>query len=290
MKIARTLLTYSLFVLSLHTSAQSQQFKMPRERPSQSLLTEYATSNNLRGFALQAITRPGEGGVFYAKHAANICGRDYAAVTRAGAAALDRQIRSAGTVPGYQLAMMEDLPRRCAGFVPGETSAFLADLKRFPLAEDPLLAAEEDVRDAARSGRPEAIRAAVLRAMVLDDPLLWTENRLYDAVAQSDPEARKVFGFYLNGVVYSEKDGLQHLEASTALDLGFCKPDLPCGLDDELRIVCATGGECAPDREAKARAFLLANGGAPEGWQRVIALAEQVRSAIANRNVGFFVR
>jgi hypothetical protein len=94
----------------------------------------------------------------------------------------------------------------------------------------------------------------------------------------------------LAGKVYAESDGLQHLEATTALELGFCKPGSLCAADDEVLLICAAGGDCARDRTEKAMAFYFANGGAEAGWKRTLELASQVRAAAATRNVGFFVR
>jgi len=219
-----------------------------------------------------------------------LCGRDYAAIVNKGNTVVSKQIQATGTIPSWQLASVGDLPRRCSGFISGEAEALVNELKRLPITSDPLWAADQDLRAAARSGRRQLIRSAMARAMEIDDPLLWTSQRLWDVVAQSDAEARKALGFFLGGVVYSESDGLKHLEAYTALELGFCKPDLPCALDDELRIICAAGGACSPDRDAKAKSFYLANGGSEDGWKNVLALVGQVRAALANKNVAFFVR
>lgn len=67
------------------------------------------------------------------------------------------------------------------------------------------------------------------------------------------------------GRFYSEADGQKHLEAYTALELGFCKPNLPCALDDELRIVCAMVAIVPRIARKWATEYLLANGGREDG-------------------------
>jgi hypothetical protein len=258
---------------------------------SQRLQQELGASNNLRAFAMSAMHRPNEGGVFYALYVANVCGRNFPAITKAGNAAIAKEIASKGTISSSHLGMMTDLPQRCSEFIPGEAAQLHSDLKmRAESSGDPLVAARQALIAASKSGRAELLRAAVARLMELDDPLLWTDRRLYDYVAQFDPEARRVSGIFLNGKVYRSADGHRHLEVSTALELGFCKRDLPCAPDDELRVVCAVGGDCARDRYEKAKQYLPANGGTEDGWKATMTLVNQIQAALAAGNVSFFVR
>lgn len=259
--------------------------------PSQRLLQELAASNNLRAFAMSAMNRPAEGGVFYASYVANVCGRDFAVVTKAGNAAVAKEIASNGTVSTSRLSMISDLPQRCSAFIPGEAAQIVSVLKtRAQSSSDPLVTAEKNLLAAWKSGRPDSMRAAVGRLIELDDPLLWTQHRLYDYVAQFDPEAKSASGVFLNGKVYPANDGLRHLEVTIALDLGFCKRDLPCALDDELKMVCAIGEDCAQDRYEKARNYVLANRGTEATWKAVLTLVSQIRDALSTKNVSFFVR
>lgn len=284
MKTARAL----LLACTLLPAAAAAQ---PPARPSAQLLREFAAADDLRAFALSALQRPAEGGHFYARYVASECGRDYAAVARLGEATVQKEIARTGSVPAWRLELMQDLPRRCASFAPGETTSILAGLKtRSGDTSDPLLVAERDLIAAARSRHPEALRPAVRRLLQIDDPMLWTAHRLYDFAAQADPQARSRLGLFLDGKVISPADQQSHLEASTALDLGFCTPGLPCAADDLLRVVCAAGGDCAPDRERKARDLYLANGGSEAGWRRVTALADRIREARRSGTVSMFVR
>jgi len=260
-------------------------------QPSQRLLRELAASNNLRAFAVSVMGRPSEGGIYYASYVANICGRDFGPIAKAGNAAIAKEIASNATVSTSRLTMMTELPQRCAAFVAGEPREMLSSLKaRAQTSGDPLVAAEQNLIAAWKSGRPDSVRAAVVQLMQLDDPLLWTQHRLYNYVAQFDSEAKKATGIYLNGKVYTQADGQKLLEVSTALELGFCKRDLPCALDDELKIVCAGGGDCAHDRYEKAKNSVLANGGTEDNWKSVLTLVNQIQAALASRNVSFFVR
>jgi hypothetical protein len=99
-----------------------------------------------------------------------------------------------------------------------------------------------------------------------------------------------VLGLYLDNKVHSADDVQSHHEAVAALELGFCKPGLPCALDDELLIVCAVGGDCARDRSDKARSMYMANGGSEDGWRRVLALVDRIQAAVRGADVGMFVR
>jgi hypothetical protein len=286
-QVRKTLLSLSISFLLAGAAIGADQVG----QPSQRLQQEFAASNNLRAFAMSAMNRASEGGIYYASYVADICGRDFAAITRAGNAAVSKEIASKATVSASRLAMMADLPQRCSAFVAGEASELHGNLKaRAQNGGDPLVAAQQELIAASKSGRPELLRSAVARLMQLDDSLLWSQHRLYDYVAQSDPEAKKVLGFFLNGKVYSEADGQKHLEAHTALELGFCKPNLPCALDEELRVVCAAGGDCASDRQEKAKQYLLDNGGTEQGWKNVQTLVSQIQTALARKNVSFFVR
>lgn len=259
-------------------------------RPSARLLHELARSDDLKAFTTSALTRPAEGGYFYARYVANMCGRDWAVITRYGQAAVEPEIRASGPLPAWRVEMMQNLPRRCAGFAPGEAGAILADLKSRPdLLEDPLLSAERELVDASRAGRHAALRSAVRRLIQLDDPVLWTERRLWDRVAQSDPRTRGRGGYFFDRKVY-QGDDPKFLEIALALEIGFCQPDLPCAPDDELSVVCATGGDCAPDRYAKSRSFYLANGGSEKGWPRVLALVRRIQNALRTGDVAMFVR
>lgn len=288
MRISRNALWSLCSLLLLAGSAIAAA---PAARPSQRLLQEMAASNDLRDFATSAMSRPGEGGIFYASYVANICGRDFEAIKAAGKAAIAKEVAPGASASTSRLALMADLPRRCSSFATGEASEMVRSLKdRAQTSGDPLVAAEQDLLAAWRSGRPELLRAAVGHLMQLDDPLLWTEHRLYSYVAQFDPEAKKATGLFLNGKVYTDADGLRYLEASTALELGFCKRGLPCGPDDVLQVVCASAGNCPQDRDAKAKDYLLANGGSEDNWKNVLALMTQIQAALASRNVAFFVR
>lgn len=260
-------------------------------RPSTRLLHELAKSQDLKAFTASALTRPAEGGYFYARYVAGtMCGHDWAGITSRGQAAVRQELRAGRKVPAWRHEMMRNLPRRCSGFAPGEAIAILADLRHRPdLGDDPLLAAERELLEASPSRRPGALRQAVLRLMRIDDPLLWTERRLWDRVAQSDALARGPIGYFFDGRRFRGEEP-KFLEVALALELGFCRRGLPCAPDDELRVVCASGGACAPDRYAKSRRYYLANGGTAKGWPRVLALASRVRYGVRSGNVAMFVR
>jgi hypothetical protein len=250
---------------------------------------ELATADNLRAFAIQAKARPSEGGVFYARYVADTCGRDLVAIKRLGDVARSKEIEATGTVSSYRLALSDRFVRRCAAFVPGEASALSQDLWAIPASYDPLTAADRGMLNAVFSRRGELIRAAVAKLMEIDDPLLWTHHRLFELMAQADPVARRVGGIYFGGVVYGP-DHAELKEAASALQLAFCRPGTACEKDDELGLICAVGGACAPDLETKEKNLYMANGGTVEGWQRALELAQQIREAVASKNVGFFLR
>jgi hypothetical protein len=250
---------------------------------------EYANADNLRAFAIHAKARPSEGGVFYARYAVDNCGRDLVAIKRAADVARGKEIKATGTVASHRLALGDRFLHRCGAFTPGEASAMYQDLSAIPGSYDPLLAADRDMLNAAFSRRPDLIRAAVAKLIEIDDPLLWTHHRLFELMAMADPEARRVTGICFGGVVYAP-DGGELKEAASALQLGFCRAGTACAKDDELLVVCAIGGACAPDLETKEKDLYMANDGTAEGWRRVLELTQQIRDALASKNVGFFVR
>jgi hypothetical protein len=259
--------------------------------PSHNLQQELAASTNLRAFALKAMARPAEGGLYYASYVANSCSRDFSQISRVGNAAVAKEIASKSTVSSSRLSMMSDLPQRCGSFVPGEAAEMQAGLKeRASRGGDPLVTAEAELIAAWKSGSRDRMRAAVQRLIEIDDPLLWTQHRLNHYVSQFDSEPKRRSAIFLDGKVYTESDGKKAVEANIALDLGFCKVDLPCALDDELLAACAGGGECAADREQRAKQYLFSNGGTEENWKNVVRLVSQIRAALDSQNVSFFIR
>jgi hypothetical protein len=276
---AGTLIAF--LVAPMMTAAQSVSARLNQE---------YAAAADLRAFAMEAKARPSEGGVFYARYAVDICGRDFASIKWLGDAAVAKEIKSTGTVASYRLALGASIVNRCSAFVPGEASALYQELAAIPASYDPLVAAEKETLAAVHPRSPDLIRAAVARLIAVDDPLLWTHHRLFALLAQSDPEARSESGVFFGGVVYTAEPDGKLLEANSALELAFCRPGTACAKLDDLRLMCAAGGACASDLEAWQKNFYMANGGTGDGWKLVLALTQQIRDALASKNVAFFVR
>jgi hypothetical protein len=251
---------------------------------------EYAAAADLRAFAMHAKARPSEGGMFYARYAVDICGRDFALIQRLGAAAMAKEIRATGTVASYRMTLGASIVNRCAAFVPGEADTLFRELAATPASHDPLVAADKEMVAAFHSRNPDLIRAAVAGLIAIDDPLLWTHHSLFALLAQSDPEARNESGVFFGGVVYTAEPDGKLLEANSALELAFCRPGTACAKLDDLRLMCAGGGACAPDLETRQKNFYMANGGTADRWKLVLALTQQIRDALASKNVVFFVR
>jgi len=75
-----------------------------------------------------------------------------------------------------------------------------------------------------------------------------------------------------------------------ALALGACADKSPCSWKDQQMIACATVGRCYADQRAYLEAQLVELGRQPSEAGKILEMAEQVRRAVASRNVAFFVR
>lgn len=272
--------------------AASSLQSLPAAGLTARLREQMSAAQDLRAFALSAKNRPGEGGYFYARYVANICGRDFTAIGALGAQAIAEKIRTTGTVSTEHLLNADDLPRRCAAFVADEATQIVQEMRsKEATGRDPLLAAERHAFDAFKSRDSQALRTAFEQLARINDPLLWTQHGLYNFIVSGDPEARKeTGGFYFDGKVYTPAEESAYAETRLALDLGFCHENEPCELDFVSRIVCSSAGNCASDRYAFLKAQYLANGGDEAGWSRVLVLEKRVRAGVAAGAVSMFVR
>ena len=229
---------------------------------------ELAGSGDFRAFALAAMKRPQEGGYFYARYVAGICGRDFALLGRYAAQAISNEVSQNSTIAASRLTAMESLARNCAGFTSGEASRLVADIEQASdRAADPLLSVESRALQAVQSRDLDQLRAAFAALARLNDPLLWSQKRLYELIVSSDPEAAKVSGgFYFDGKVYSPDDRAAYTETKFALQLGACRDGEACAIDHLVSFICAVGsGACASDRNAFVKSQYVASGGTQAG-------------------------
>jgi hypothetical protein len=262
-----------------------------RPSPSSALLGELSAAADLRAFALSALSRPAEGGHFYARYVAIACGLNFPAIRRMHDDSVAAKLSEHGTISPHQLAAGDNLPRRCASFVGDEVAQILEKVQAHDAdGQDPLIAAERQARNALKSKDPAALRQAFAALQQVNDPLLWTQNSLPHTFAASDPEARKSGGIYFDGQVLTHDDPLSFLETRLALNLGFCIPELPCASDYQVQMSCLFDGHCVADRSEWMKAQYFAGGGTDAGWTRVIALQNRIRAALSSGNTSMFVR
>jgi hypothetical protein len=130
----------------------------------------------------------------------------------------------------------------------------------------------------------------ISKLLAFGDPLLFSERELLPRILASDPEARKVGGLWFDGRIAAPQNGSDYPILVYALRLGVCIDGKPCGLDDQVRLTCLTGGECVEDRRTYIANQFTALGGSPQDTNTMLALADRIRSAVASHSVSSFVR
>jgi hypothetical protein len=236
------------------------------------------------------MTRPQEGGYFYARHAVDFCSRNLAVLKIRGDASVQSEIARTGTLGLDRAREADRLFALCGSFAPDEAAAMAADVRtRIQDGRDPLAAAEAFANEAILHPDAAKLRAAAARLLELADPLLLSNLEMLRRIASADPEARAQQGVVFDGQVVPLADGLRHSKAMLALELGACRPDAPCALDDDLRFACVSGGKCPADREVFVRDTMQAFGATQADFEEVLSMAQRVRQAVADRRVPFFL-
>ncbi len=256
------------------------------------LQAELFQARDWRVFVLAAKQRPEEGGYYYAKYIANLCGGNRHALQAKAQESVADAVRTAGTVEPERLKVVEDLASRCASFIPGEAAQIWKELAAKEVdGRDPLVLAERRVlKLLAPSSDPAMHREAATVLLANQDPLLWSQHQLLYHLMAADPQARRAGGgMFFDGKTYAvDEDGAGEL--AVAAWLTACGENVRCALDDIMVARCIAGHECAGNARDYLCLDYLANGGTADGYARILALEQRIRAAVLARSVASFVR
>ncbi|MBK0391908.1 hypothetical protein [Ramlibacter algicola] len=253
--------------------------------PRTSLAAAYARATDVRQFVLEAMQRPGDGGLFYARIALQNCsGADHATMD----AAIRRVIELTGTVSADQMRVADAAVRRCASFQGREAHRlFERAVLQSRDGSDPLVNAERGFGEALAAGDRDRVRAAVVRILDLGDPhlqvLLLRTARRASAAHESSGDAPGE-GQPLDAAQVDE------VLSGSAIALAACRDGLSCDYDAVMHMECLGAGLCAGSREAHVRAWLALGGIAAQDIDRLPALVTRARRAMDEKDVDFFLR
>lgn len=202
---------------------------------SAALQQEFLDAPDLRAFALQAMRRPAEGGLFYARMAGDWCQLAQPAALQWIEQGVRSEIEQTGTIGSVRLATIERIHRRCAGFIGTARDELHASIRaEAGNRADPLLNAETDMRSAKRGADPEAWRAAMQALVDLHDPLLLSHNWTFLASIGRFGD-RPPAGMWFDGQNYRNDNAGIYQQA---LELATCTPGAPCAMDDQILMTC----------------------------------------------------
>jgi hypothetical protein len=256
------------------------------------LRQDFLASRDWRSFALTAMSRPKEGGYFYASYVTGLCSRDVSALRDAANRAVSVSVASKGTVSTNMLQAVDRMVAACASFVPGEATDLHTTVKTTSAnGQDPLVVATKAVTTALASGDRDNLRAAVSSLLATGDPLATSDagilNRVMAANVGSD---RKEGHLWFNGKVYGPDDTREYTAVLLASQVATCQQDAPCALDDQLVLACVGGGNCSTDHMEYVRDQIALAGTDAPTFERVASIAQRMRMALASGDVTAFVR
>ncbi len=259
---------------------------------SSRLRAAMAVSTDWRQFALEAMTRPGEGGYFYARHVASICARGFNAFVQHVQDGGRRLVAAGSTVSSRQLQEIDRATSICSGFDPVEAAGLVDAIDRQSVdRQDPLMNGADAARTAIANGDRASLANAVQQVLGVRDPLLLSDNGLLAAVMASDPDASAVRGWAFDGKVYSVADPRGYADFKTALDLASCDAGSPCGMDMLVLGTCVGSPQCPDDAHDYARSRYVSSGRATDvQFSNVTSIETRIRQALKDGNVAAFVR
>lgn len=266
----------------------------PTTQPSKSAISaalqrEFLDAPDLRVFVLQAMRRPAEGGLFYARMAGDWCQLAQPAALQWIEHGVRSEIGQTGTIGSDRLATIERIRRRCAGFVGTARDDLYASIRaEAGNRADPLLNAETDMRSAKRGSDPEAWRAAMQALVDLHDPLLMSLNWTFLASIGRFGD-RPPAGMWFDGENYrTDRAGIYQ----QALELAACTSGAPCAMDDQILMTCTIRDGPAFCAKDPTDFFLNYPGAAerpPAYDDAVMKLAGRMHAAIDRGDVGRFM-
>ncbi|MDQ6683749.1 MAG: hypothetical protein M3Z16_01365 [Pseudomonadota bacterium] len=257
---------------------------------------QLSVAKDWRRFALDAMTRPSEGGYLYARYVVRQCEQTLhqgALARELSQAAARDVVASSSTVSAQQLAKMSDIASACEAFAPGEAASLLEALRgKEATGADPLLQAVKAVDSALASSNRDAIRSAAQVLLQTRDPLALSEGSALARVLASDAEASQASGMYFDGVVYSAtgNDTRALEKLSLAVQLALCDAGQICEMGNLMRMSCVVEGACTNDPRAWAREEAARSGLSEADFSAVTSLEARIRQALAGSETRAFVR
>ncbi|AMO21720.1 hypothetical protein GCM10027034_01680 [Ramlibacter solisilvae] len=249
---------------------------------SHALLAERAKAVDLRQFALDAMKRPAEGGLFHAFMAATHCSGDLAERKRKVDGAIRNAVQQRGTVDLAQLAAAERLARQCSSFDPDEAEELAWSIRSRDDKQDPLWAAF----NAPPRRKP---REDLLTALEAGDPF-WLQISIHlDAAMLRHSRTHLTKGIWFDGKVYGPD--LESLRLLTiGQRLGQCGASASCPMDDVILQACAEGFFCAKDRQEFMRRSLGLTDLTESERAEALSIADRFSSALQRRDVNVFLK
>ena len=270
---------------------------------SAALATEFKAAKDWRAFALNALARPKEGGYFYARFAANLCGRGMAELSKESKENVTLEINQSGTVSTERIVATERITTTCAGFAAGETAELSRSIpNRADIRDDPLMAAQIAIKDAlnnlnnlsndaSKNLNSSGFKNAIQGLLDTGDLLVLNESLSLQIAMGTDPEALKNYGFWFDGKLYTSDNVLGSTALLGGMKLALCSENQFCQLDDDMMINCITGGNCIPDRHKWLKMRYASEGGmTAEQFQEVEKMERRMREVISSKNASAFVR
>lgn len=252
---------------------------------------DFESATDWRAFAFAARSRPAEGGYFYAMRAADLCGRDMAALQKIGRDNLSREISSTGTAEGKRLQLLDRFEARCASFSPGEASALYKEVREQARdGKDPLLGARQHVLDATKGSDVAAVKAAASEILGLRDGTVLSQDQLLVRLMSYGSKKGAEASYWFAGQEYAQSNPTQSAELMMAVELAACQVSSTCSLNEQIVATCITNTGCQVEPAKYLRTAYLAGGGTEESFNRALTLAGQMHAAIASRSVESFVR
>lgn len=267
---------------------------------SAALAAEFKAAKDWRVFALNALARPKEGGYFYARFAANLCGRGMAELSNEAKENVRLEIEKSGTVSTERIAATERITTMCAGFTTGETADLSRSIpNRADIRDDPLMAAQIAVKEALKNSSKDAsknlnssgFKNSIQGLLDTGDLLVLNESLGLQIAMAKDPEALKNYGFWFDGKLYTSDNVFGSAALLGGMKLALCSENQYCQLDDDMMINCITGGNCTPDRHKWLKMRYASEGGmTAEQFQEVEKMERRMREVISSKNASAFVR
>lgn len=275
-----------------HAPAASSYYSLRGAEKSQSLVTELGSAKDWRVFALNARSRPGEGGYFYAMYVTNLCSRKIVNMPDLGRDAISTAVRKTSTVTSTMTAMIERFSARCASFSAGEASELYQMIKQISSDQrDPVVNAASNLSVALSLRDRDRAKASLSELLDRGDPLPLYKDAVLLRVLSFGTANSASGETWLDGKSYVRSSAEEFSTLMLAIDLAACGGEVHCEVDESMMLGCIGGQYCTSSREDYLRHQYISQGGmAEQSFARAVALSARIREIIANRQVEALMR